>query len=614
MKPMKNRSSRQHSAECNDENISKIQSFYQAVNYVLLQQLQVNLFQTQIDQMRKITTFKDIKLSQKLRKKGNTMYELKNNGYINSTITCYTSSIACAPVGSTELSLAYANRSAVLFKARLYEDCLLDIERAIKAGYPDNLKAKLFLRQSFCFRVLKQNSTIESSISLANVFQWLPNMIDQKENLIIAKNMINNYSKITKKLGKSRVIFDCVKYFPTVLNDNPKIHGASDAVTLKITNENKQCVIATRDIDPGEFIFAEQSFARIIEEDKRHKFCWHCSAECFAGVPCERCQNVIFCSSTCRDAAAKEYHDIECPVLNILVGMKTSIVYQFAAKIFIKMFKRFKCLTEFKDYVNNIELSASKVKKPDDKFDGSQYETFHNLECSLTDTIDCSVAPARMSLGIALIFAFYTDIFGKKLTLKRFLQNKWVVFVGGLILKYSFILRFHMFHHIHSVFPLNKIIKHSCDFNVAMNHFNSTASLFAIKPIKKGQQISIVKGLYYFYNTKAERQDSLSNLMTNCQCIACKNNWPIIEDMKLCREIIPAEQYNRLLFRNYLVDKVLKEENKQEAFKIIKEITEMIKIFHKKLPENIPYRELVSLQITLLNTFEFLTEPTVLND
>ncbi|KAF7996657.1 hypothetical protein HCN44_002303 [Aphidius gifuensis] len=493
MKPMKNRSSRQHSAECNDENISKIQSFYQAVNYVLLQQLQVNLFQTQIDQMRKITTFKDIKLSQKLRKKGNTMYELKNNGYINSTITCYTSSIACAPVGSTELSLAYANRSAVLFKARLYEDCLLDIERAIKAGYPDNLKAKLFLRQSFCFRVLKQNSTIESSISLANVFQWLPNMIDQKENLIIAKNMINNYSKITKKL----------------------------------------------------------------------------------------------------------------------VGMKTSIVYQFAAKIFIKMFKRFKCLTEFKDYVNNIELS---VKKPDDKFDGSQYETFHNLECSLTDTIDCSVAPARMSLGIALIFAFYTDIFGKKLTLKRFLQNKWVVFVGGLILKYSFILRFHMFHHIHSVFPLNKIIKHSCDFNVAMNHFNSTASLFAIKPIKKGQQISIVKGLYYFYNTKAERQDSLSNLMTNCQCIACKNNWPIIEDMKLCREIIPAEQYNRLLFRNYLVDKVLKEENKQEAFKIIKEITEMIKIFHKKLPENIPYRELVSLQITLLNTFEFLTEPTVLND
>ncbi|KAF7989228.1 hypothetical protein HCN44_007825 [Aphidius gifuensis] len=74
----------------------------------------------------------------------------------------YPKSIAYAPIGSSELSLAYSNRSAVLFKARLYEDCLLDIERAFKStGYPDKLKTKLLIRQSLCLKALNLNSRLE---------------------------------------------------------------------------------------------------------------------------------------------------------------------------------------------------------------------------------------------------------------------------------------------------------------------------------------------------------------------------------------------------------------------------------------------------------------------
>ncbi|KAF7989784.1 hypothetical protein HCN44_008458 [Aphidius gifuensis] len=83
-------------------------------------------------------------------------------------------------LGSKELSLAYANRSAVLFKARLYEDCLLDIERSLKAGYPDKLKTKLFLRQSLCFIALKSTSHILNQVFqwpwLCSAMQWLPDL------------------------------------------------------------------------------------------------------------------------------------------------------------------------------------------------------------------------------------------------------------------------------------------------------------------------------------------------------------------------------------------------------------------------------------------------------
>lgn len=77
--------------------------------------------------------------------------------FINNSVHCdfdtiielYTKSIAYAP-GARELSLAYANRSAALFKAHLYEDCLEDCERALKLDYPDKWKAKLYARKARC--------------------------------------------------------------------------------------------------------------------------------------------------------------------------------------------------------------------------------------------------------------------------------------------------------------------------------------------------------------------------------------------------------------------------------------------------------------------------------
>ncbi|KAF7995909.1 hypothetical protein HCN44_007016 [Aphidius gifuensis] len=119
----------------------------------------------------------------------------KKENYLRKSIEAYTKSIAFAPVGSSELSLAYANRSAVLFKARLYKDCLLDIERSLKAGYPDKLKTKLFLRQSLCFRALKPNSELEPSISMANAMQWLPDL----------------------KMNNPK--YDIIKEYPKMIND-----------------------------------------------------------------------------------------------------------------------------------------------------------------------------------------------------------------------------------------------------------------------------------------------------------------------------------------------------------------------------------------------------------
>ncbi|KAJ8981121.1 hypothetical protein NQ317_007896, partial [Molorchus minor] len=82
--------------------------------------------------------------SLELRNKGNAMFGAKKD---LDAIKLYTESIAYAENGSSHLGLAYANRSAVLFENRYYEECLKDISRALKNNYPQNLLKKIVGRQ-----------------------------------------------------------------------------------------------------------------------------------------------------------------------------------------------------------------------------------------------------------------------------------------------------------------------------------------------------------------------------------------------------------------------------------------------------------------------------------
>lgn len=76
--------------------------------------------------------------STRLRNEGNKLYQKDRHLEALDTYTC---SILNAPVdcSGNELSLALANRSAVLFKLRKYPKCLEDIQQALSYGYPMEL-------------------------------------------------------------------------------------------------------------------------------------------------------------------------------------------------------------------------------------------------------------------------------------------------------------------------------------------------------------------------------------------------------------------------------------------------------------------------------------------
>lgn len=95
------------------------------------------------------------------RLKGNSAFRAKN---YSSAMAYYTESVAVAPAKSQELAFAYANRSAVFITLRKHHDCLIDINRALQANYPEAGTQKLKERKYKCVAFLR--TVIHSYVSV----------------------------------------------------------------------------------------------------------------------------------------------------------------------------------------------------------------------------------------------------------------------------------------------------------------------------------------------------------------------------------------------------------------------------------------------------------------
>lgn len=85
-------------------------------------------------------------MAKKLRDKGNELYYEKK---FHEAMAYYNESIAYAENDSEALALAYANRSNCFLNLNLFQECLIDIERA-RIGYPSSRMSKLDVREQKC--------------------------------------------------------------------------------------------------------------------------------------------------------------------------------------------------------------------------------------------------------------------------------------------------------------------------------------------------------------------------------------------------------------------------------------------------------------------------------
>ncbi|KAK2828257.1 hypothetical protein Q5P01_019291 [Channa striata] len=243
----------------------------------------------------------------KCRERGNSSFKARD--YAAAALH-YSQGICCAPRSSEQLSLCYANRSAALCHLQHYQDCLHDIDKALKNGYPSHLSHKLEDRRAQCL-------------------SHLPLRQKAKEDHHNRASNNNNVSRGVKA--------------PSV---GPLTFGICSKAAVGFSPEKGRHLVAAERLAAGEVILTDRPYSCVLipgmEEVKgrrgvfgiEHMRCHRCLTETLCPVPCEGCSYSRYCSAGCQRDAWEEHHRWECPLGAELIVM--GVMSHLALRVTLK--------------------------------------------------------------------------------------------------------------------------------------------------------------------------------------------------------------------------------------------------------------------------------------
>ncbi|XP_045474389.1 SET and MYND domain-containing protein 4-like isoform X3 [Harmonia axyridis] len=417
--------------------------------------------------------YKNNKQSSDLRIKGNELFLSKK---YEEALEMYTYSIAHAEDKSENLGLAYANRSAVLFRLGFYGECEKDIEKAFENNYPDALKPKINERKEKALSLKAKQKNLQ-------YYQPMPSIdVDDR---------------------------------------NPLIECASNCVEIKNHSKLGRCIVAARDIKIGEVIAVESpTFSNLIDAKWCH--CHHCFNLCYNLLPCISCTKALFCSSSCKNNSIT-YHKYECPILAIIENFHSNSLIPLHIAISMR-----DCYKTFE----------AEMKESDSVYKSGRYKEIHNLVT--TEFKYSHKELFEMALRTAIYYKIlrdrtyffescedYKENFMKLIFKHLQNMNRHFHDIGELCqnsngtyddMKIGI-----------GAYNFMSLFNHSSDPNVHRTYYGKSICMTAIKTIKKGKQLLDSFCHNYSRYPKSVRQ----SVLKNCHCLACENNWETCNEWKL---------------------------------------------------------------------------------
>lgn len=289
--------------------------------------------------------------------------------------------------------------------------------------------------------------------------------------------------KLLTRKEKAQQLIDTQINFPfyeTIPNipkesQNDEIECASNAIEIKSDETQGRHIVAKRDIEIGEILAVEHSYAHmLLEETLIH--CHECLLLCYNLIPCENCTQALYCSEKCRENAYQTYHQYECAILKTTVDIKLDRIELFPMKIALKAFK---------EYCNEEIIEDTKIYKSNRYYELSKLVT--NVEKrSVTDLFNRSITAAL----IYHLINVNTNLFDTD-----FKRNKFMDVVLEQIQVAA--CNFHEIVELYGndlqqigdgAFPFTSMFNHSCNPNVMRTNYGTTIVKRALLTIKKGEQ------------------------------------------------------------------------------------------------------------------------------
>ncbi|XP_063923314.1 SET and MYND domain-containing protein 4-like [Zophobas morio] len=420
---------------------------------------------SKIKQIKPHVTKSDVKASE-LRKFGNVQYQNKN---YKDALKFYTQGLSFAK-SDEEVSFAYGNRSAALFGLGLYEECLQDIERALKHGYPDRLSSKLIKR--------KEDATKAYSGP---------------------KEVVKTYD-----IQESEM--------------NPLIQSGRNCIEIQTNEKYGRHIVASRDIAIGEVLAVDKPYAielQAIRSKNPFFFCYECLKHCYNVIPCLTCNEAYYCTEICRAKAFQNYHKYECLILPYVEQLLGVIYHLWLFSL-------------------RITLSAmTEAKNDEPMYRSDRYKEISELEGhSNADPPEKTYVLALFSANAFTLIKEKTKIFKDFEVFEEKFKDLFFWHLQMLKVNAVAITSWHaddkFYSSIHgsALYSLYSLFNHSCYPNAFWNNSGSTLVARALLPIKKGEQCFISYGPYFADDDKSERQEILQRQYRfTCECRACQENW-----------------------------------------------------------------------------------------
>lgn len=364
--------------------------------------------------------------------------------------------------------------------------------------------------------------------------QLLENECLELKNFGIAPKISNHKPLPTMKqsLSKSTEVEKCT----------------STSLKLNETTEAGKFFVANGAIETAETLLVEKAKCACLYPKNFGTHCNHCFARLVAPIGCTNCASVAFCSVKCRDVAVSTYHKFECRYLDLLIGSGMSILCHLALKLVLQQGSPEKALEEGKRLAG-IFCKNSTMRSNEDFFKRCLMSTFL-LRCLQK-----------------------TEFFGRRLTESAEPTAKEME-IGVLLFSYLQALQFNA-HEIYEtisaghkfiksrinyigvgIYEVGAMFNHECYPSIT-RHFNSTNLIFnSIRPHVNGEVVAENYGPIFTKQTLPERQRNLaSRYWFKCECLACKENWPVLDKLNnKCRIRCPEEKCNGVF--NYPQDRV----------------------------------------------------------
>ncbi|XP_044001688.1 SET and MYND domain-containing protein 4-like [Aphidius gifuensis] len=509
-------------------------------------------------------------------------------------------------IPNTEMSsYLYHWRSIILYELGMFESCLEDLERVSLIHLPSAHKPDYHLRKAVCHR------TITSKL-LAKVIDQ-PNKLDES-----FQKQLQQMVESTRKFGDVPIDRGYeVCYNPTIpilKNKNPLVPGLSDAVELNFTEDLGRHIIATRDIQPGEIIGVCKPYATVLFIEERLKHCWHCTKQIWNGVPCECCIIAQYCSDYCREKSFEEYHDIECAVTSSLATNIADEISLMTLKLAIKAYKE--CGSNIDKLLSTYDANA---KPPSTKeevykcdYDITKFSSVYNLSKEINPKLHNKNSEQFID---SIIIAYYMGMaIGLVKDNKSLIELKqcdiFVKFLGFIEKTLRIVYSSVSYERLKAdrspkigfnrttINPNAMLFKHQCFPDITRVSLGEYEVIYAITPLKKGQQIFDSNG-YGFHEKgrKDRRNEIISHFGYICRCIACVNQWRVEEskltgddvdsiDLKKIKKDIQLLE-NKVTVSQSIASNYLRKNGKLwDATEIVDKLIKIVITCHKYLQPN----------------------------